>query len=308
MKQRSGSELISAGAMVLCAVLMGFNYELFIFPNVFAPAGLNGLATMVQYLFHLNIGFFSLIVNVPLLFFAWRNVDRTFTLHTLLFILVFSGSALLLAQLDLSLFIYHTDTGTSAILGPVIAGIINGAIYSFVLRVNGSTGGTDVIAALIRKRRPEASLMWLIFALNAVVAAISYFVYHFQIEPVVLCLVYCYISSWVSDRMMKAGKRALKFEVITDRPNELAAQLMREMHHGVTVLPAEGMFSGGKKGLLICVVNRHQIVRFHEILGAFPGAFAYVSDVNETMGNFQKVAIHHKKDLSVPRGDARDEE
>ena len=60
----------------------------------------------------------------------------------------------------------------------------------------------------------------------------------------------------------------------------------------------EQFLTAGKKGLLICVVNRHQIVRFHEILGAFPGAFAYVSDVNETMGNFQKVALHHKKETA----------
>lgn len=294
MKNGITARLKSWGVIVAGAILMALSYELFVFPNSFAPAGINGLATMVQYLFHLNIGFFSLIVNIPLLILAWRKVDRTFTARTLLFILVFAGAALVFAQLDLSLFVYHTDTGTSTVLGPIVAGIVNGAIYSFVLRHNGCTGGTDVIAELIRKRRPEASLMWLIFALNAAVAAISYFVYHFQLEPVILCLIYCYISSWVSDRMMKAGKRALKFEVITDRPNELAAQLMREMHHGVTVLPAEGMFSGTKRGLLICVVNRHQIVRFHEILGNFPGAFAYVSDVNETMGNFQKVAISHK--------------
>lgn len=300
MKNGITARLKSWGVIVAGAILMALSYELFVFPNSFAPAGINGLATMVQYLFHLNIGFFSLIVNIPLLILAWRKVDRTFTARTLLFILVFAGAALVFAQLDLSLFVYHTDTGTSTVLGPIVAGIVNGAIYSFVLRHNGCTGGTDVIAELIRKRRPEASLMWLIFALNAAVAAISYFVYHFQLEPVILCLIYCYISSWVSDRMMKAGKRALKFEVITDRPNELAAQLMREMHHGVTVLPAEGMFSGTKRGLLICVVNRHQIVRFHEILGNFPGAFAYVSDVNETMGNFQKVAISHKNPPAHP--------
>ena len=151
-----------------------------------------------------------------------------------------------------------------------MAGIINGAIYSLVLRNNGSTGGTDVIAALIRKRHPEASLVWLIFTLNAAVAAISYFVYDFKFEPVLLCLLYCYLSSSVSNNLMKQGQRALKFEVITEHSEALAEQLLRELHHGVTVLPAEGAFSHKKRELLICVVNRHQIVRFHEILAQFP--------------------------------------
>ena len=285
--------------LALCAIAMGWNYELFIFPNQFAPAGFNGIATMIQYLFHFSIGFFSVLVNLPLLLMGWRHLDRLFAMKTALFVLVFALTTLTLNRIDLSAFVYHTDNGTSTILGPVTAGLINGSLYSVILRHGGSTGGTDIIAALIHKKHPEAGLVWVIFALNAVVAAVSYFVYDFQFEPVILCLIYCYLSSFISNNLMKMGKRALKFEVITEHSERLAAMLMQEMHHGVTVLPAEGMFSGSRKELLICVVNRYQIARFHEILSRFPGTFAYVSDVNETMGNFKKAA------LDPPRETAR---
>ena len=57
----------------------------------------------------------------------------------------------------------------------------------------------------------------------------------------------------------------------------------------MTVLPARGMYSDQPKDLLVCIVNRHQIVRFQEILAQFPGSFACVSEVNETMGNFVRV-------------------
>ncbi len=295
MKQRSGSELISAGAMVLCAVLMGFNYELFIFPNAFAPAGLNGLATMVQYLFHFSIGYFSVLINIPLLLIAWRRVDKVFARRTLLFVLSFSATTLLLRNMDFSAVAYHTETGTSAILGPVAAGVINGAIYTVALRSNGSTGGTDILAALIRSRHPEASLVWLIFALNAVVAAISYFVYGYKFEPVILCLIYCYLSSRISNDLLKMGNRALKFEIVTDDAKTLGQVLMSELHHGVTLLHAVGMYSSKEKDMLICVVNRHQVVDFHNILARFPGSFAYVSDVNETMGEFRRARKYEIK-------------
>ncbi len=295
MKQRSGSELISAGAMVLCAVLMGFNYELFIFPNAFAPAGLNGLATMVQYLFHFSIGYFSVLINIPLLLIAWRRVDKVFARRTLIFVLSFSATTLLLRNMDFSAVAYHTETGTSAILGPVAAGVINGAIYTVVLRSNGSTGGTDILAALIRSRHPEASLVWLIFALNAVVAAISYFVYGYKFEPVILCLIYCYLSSRISNDLLKMGNRALKFEIVTDDAKTLGQVLMSELHHGVTLLHAVGMYSSKEKDMLICVVNRHQVVDFHNILARFPGSFAYVSDVNETMGEFRRARKYEIK-------------
>ena len=295
MMQRSGSELISAGAMVLCAVLMGFNYELFIFPNAFAPAGLNGLATMVQYLFHFSIGYFSVLINIPLLLIAWRRVDKVFARRTLIFVLSFSATTLLLRNMDFSAVAYHTETGTSAILGPVAAGVINGAIYTVVLRSNGSTGGTDILAALIRSRHPEASLVWLIFALNAVVAAISYFVYGYKFEPVILCLIYCYLSSRISNDLLKMGNKALKFEIVTDDAKTLGQVLMSELHHGVTLLHAVGMYSSKEKDMLICVVNRHQVVDFHNILARFPGSFAYVSDVNETMGEFRRARKYEIK-------------
>lgn len=288
-------------ALILTAMLMSLNYELFIFPNNFAPAGFHGIATMIQHLFHISIGYFSVLMNLPLLALAWKRVDRQFTVRTAVFVLTFSLTSLLLHELDLSAFVYHTENGTSAILGPLTAGLINGAIFSVVFRCNGSSGGTDIIAAMIREKHPEASVMWLIFLLNAVVAVASYFVFDFKFEPVILCLLNSYLSSFVSNNLMKMGKRALKFEVVTDQGEALSRSLMEELHHGVTILPAEGMYSGGKKSLVICVVNRHQIVRFHEILSRFPGAFAYVSDVNETMGNFQKTARERHRGTPVPR-------
>lgn len=283
--ERIGSYLIVAGL----AVVMGVSYEVFVFPNAFAPAGINGLATMVQYLIHVSIGYLSLLINIPLLALAWKRVDREFALKNLVFVLVFSAVTLALNQVDLSAVAYHTDNGSSAILAPVAAGVVSGAVYGFVIRQNGSTGGTDIIAAWVRKRHPEASLVWVIFGLNASVAVLSFFVYGCQFEPVILCLIYCYLSSRISDSILKGGKKALKFEVVTKQADALAARLLQELHHGVTVLPARGMYSEEPRDLLICVVNRHQIVRFQEILSKFPGTFACVSEVNETMGNFKHI-------------------
>ena len=283
------STVKSYGLIVLLAAAMGLSYQVFVFPNAFAPAGINGLATMVQYLFHISIGSFSLIINIPLLLLAWRRVGHEFARKNLAFVLAFSAVNLILGRLDLSAVAYHTANGNSAILGPAVAGVISGAVYGFVIRQGGATGGTDIVAAWVRSKHPEASLVWLIFALNASVAALSFFVYGWQFEPVILCLLYCYLSSRISDGILKGGKKAMKFEVVTADADALAARLMGELRHGVTVLPARGMHDNVPRDLLVCVVNRHQIVHFQEILSQFPGTFAYVSEVNETMGNFKHI-------------------
>lgn len=275
--------------IVLLASLMALSYQLFVFPNAFAPAGINGIITMIQHLAHINIGYLSLAVNLPLILIARRRIDRDFAKKTLLFVLSFSIATLLLQQLDLSTLAYHTENGTSLILGPLTAGAVSGFCYGVLFRHNGSTGGMDIIAAYVRQKKPEVSFVWIIFILNASVAAISFFVYGYQFEPVIMCLIYCYISSDISDRMLRGVKKALKFEVITSDPEALSNALLKELHHGVTVLPAEGMYSGEKRSLLVCIVNPHQIAAFESILARFPGSFSYVSEVSETVGNFKKI-------------------
>lgn len=271
------------------AVLMALSYNIFVFPNSFAPAGINGIITMVQYLLHIDIGYLSLAVNLPLFLLTWKSAGREFSLKSLVFVLVFSVVSLIFKRIDLSAISYHTENGTSLILGPIAAGAVSGFIYGNVLARNGSTGGMDLIAAWVRHKRPEAGLVWVIFCLNASVAVISFFVYGCKFEPVIMCIIYCYVSSTISDRMLRGNKKALKFEVVTDRAEELSEVLLRQMHHGVTVVPAEGMFSKEEKKLLVCIVNRHQIVQFQQILVRFPGSFSYVSEVTETMGNFKHV-------------------
>ena len=130
------------------ACLMGVSYELFVFPNAFAPAGINGLATMLQYLLHINIGYLSLLINLPLVLLAWKKVDRDFARKTLVFVLVFSAVTLVLGQMDLSAIAY--DSGSSAILGPVAAGVVSGAVYGWVSRLGAekAPGGQPGLADL----------------------------------------------------------------------------------------------------------------------------------------------------------------
>ncbi len=288
MKPSLWNTLHSHGIIAALALVMAISYQVFVFPNAFAPAGINGIATILQYLLHVSIGYLSLLINLPLILMAWKKVDPDFARKTLTFTLSFSIANLVLGHMDLGAIAYHTTS--SAILGPVAAGVVSGAVYGWVIRQNGSTGGTDIVAAWVRKKRPEASLVWVIFTLNATVAVLSFFVYGYQFEPVILCLIYCYLSSSISDTILKGGKSAMKFEVITRQPEALSHQLLQQLHHGVTVLQAEGMYSETPRCLLICVVNRHQVVQFREILSQFPDTFAYVSSVSETMGNFKHIA------------------
>ncbi len=275
--------------IISCAVLSAMSFHLFILYNRFAPSGINGLATMIQYLFDFKIGYLNLLINLPLALIAFFVIDRRFAMRSAIYSLAFSVAILWLERADLTPFLYHTDNGTSTVLAPVAAGAIGGLVSGLTLKALGSTGGTDIIAALLHKWKPKWEMVKLIFGLNVTVAVLSYFIYGFDIEPVLLCIIYCFIIGRVSNTILQGGKEAVKFEVITDDGEALSGRLIGELHHGVTVLHATGMYSHTDKQMLLCVVNKHQIVAFQNILSEFPNTFAYISTVRETVGNFKNI-------------------
>lgn len=271
------------------ALGMALSYHLFVFPNSFAPSGVGGIATMVQYVFKFNAGYLNMAINVPILIVAWKLVDREFVIKTGLFTLCFSGFLMLFENVDFSKFYYLTANGTSKILGPVAAAVVNGTFYGLALRVHGSSGGTDVVSFCIRHYHPEYNVTWISFVLNAIIACVSYVVYGYQFEPVICCIVYCFVLTAMGNRVLQGAQSALKFEIVTENPEQLATDLMQELKHGVTMVPAEGAYTREWKSLVICIVNKHQIADVKKIIGQHPGSFAYISSVSQTLGNFVKI-------------------
>ncbi len=275
--------LVIMGIALVCAL----SYELFIFPNDFAPAGLSGICTMVQYVFGISVGYLSLIINIPLAIWVFLSVSKPLAVRSMVYVVTFSVALLVLDHVDLSAFAYSGQS--SKILGPLVGGIINGACYSQLLKASAYTGGTDFIAALIHKSHPEKSIFGLIFAMNAIVAAVSYFVYDYKMEPVILCILYSFASSTLSERVTKSGRTAIRCEIITDRPREISDAIIGKLRHSATLIPAKGMYSGKETNVLICVVNKTQVAALSSIIRSFPNTFAVFSQANEVMGNFRKL-------------------
>ena len=286
MKKKLLSYLVVVGLALACAL----NYQLFVFPNRFAPAGLNGLCTMIQYLFRISVGYMSLLINIPLAIWAMVKVSRTMAVRSMVYVVAFSLALILLQRVDLSRFAYETANGTSKILGPLVAGVINGASYSILARC-----GMDFVAAVVHKKHPEMGFFWIIFLINAIVAGCSYFVYGYQVEPVILCILYSFMSSTVSDRVVRGRRSAVRCEIITDCPEEISEAIITRMHHTATLVPARGMYSNKETHVLLCIVNRNQIPELAELLEEYPHTFAVLSGVSDVIGNFKRLDAHGRQ-------------
>ena len=265
------------------------NYELFVFPNQFAPSGVNGICTIIQYVFGISVGSLSLLINIPLAVICYFKVSKPIALRSMVYVLTFSLGLLVFERMDLSMFHYATANGTSKILGPLVAGIIQGYDYSILAKASAYSGGMDFVSALIHVKHPQKSVYGLTFSMNVVIAITSYFVYGYQMEPVILCILYSFTSSTVVERLVKSGREAVCFEIITDYPEEISQEIINKVRHTTTLIPAKGMYSGRETNMLICVVNKTQATTVSRIIKKYPYTFAVMDPVSEVMGNFKSL-------------------
>ena len=285
------------GLIIALAIVMAFNYQLFIVENHYAPAGLNGVATMIQYKTGFSIGYFSLIVNIPLCIIAFFTVAKKYAVRTFCFVACYSVAYIILGNMDISGFKYYAN-GQNLIFPVILSGIVSGAIYGILFSIQSSTGGTDVISKFVSVKKPEMNFFWVTFSLNLAVAVASFFVYArtdengktvYDYLPVCLCVMYCFISSFVGNYFLKGTKKAYEFTVITTHPEEIADRVKTELKHSCTKLTAVGSYTGEKKDILLCVINKHQIYDFKKILSEYDNTFGFSEIVTETYGNFKRI-------------------
>ena len=297
-------KVLTYGVIMGLAAVAALNYEIFVFPNRFAPSGLNGICTMIQYVTGINIGYLSLLINVPLAIAVYILVSKPLAVRSMVYVAVFSVSLVVLEHVDLSAFAYSTANGTSTILGPLVGGIIYGFSYSLLVKSSANSGGTDFVAAAIHKSRPDLNFFYILFGLNAFVAITSYFVYDYKIEPVLLCIMYCFTSSTITDKLAKSGRSAVCFEIITDYPEEISNEIIEKLHHSCTLIPAKGMYSGRQTNMLVCVVNKTQVAALTRIVKKYPNTFAVMDLVSEVMGNFKRLDSQgHQQPELLDQGD-----
>ena len=280
-------KVVSYLMVVLIALMMALNYQWFVFPNSFAPAGLNGIFTMIQHVLGFKLSYTSILLNVPLAVIVFFVIAKPFALRSLVYAVAFSGFLMAFEAVDFSAFVYKTEI--SALVGPAVAGMITGFGGYYMHRIGACYGGTEFIAKLIHKRNPAVNFFSIIFGLNISVALISYFVYDYKLEPVLLCIIYSYFSSNIRDHMNRKHKSALRCEIVTKDPEALSRAIIDHLHHGVTAMEATGMYTGTACSILVCILNPSQLTELTKLVDQFPGSFVTVSHINNVYGNFKQL-------------------
>ena len=285
MKKSVRKEILNAFIIILSGAISAFGLHIFVYPYNFAPSGVDGISTMLQFLtnFKVNAGVFNFAINFPLLVAAWFILKKRYVIYTFFYMMISSSLLLVLDAIDF--YQYVVDNGE--LIAAVFAGVAQGGT-AFMLKIGGSSGGVDVMGSMLNKKAPHVRVEKIILILSILTIFISYFVF-WDMQSMLLSIIEVFVCERVSEMILRNGRNAVKFEVITDQPEVIADEIIYNLNHGATLINGKGMFYNQDKSVLFVVVNHNQIAEFLNIISAHPGTFAYYIDVLGVCGNFDRI-------------------
>lgn len=278
---------------ILAGMIVGFAYHFFQNSNGFAPGGVGGLATITYHylgICGIEVPWAVLMVafNIPIFILVTIFVNRKLGLYLILYMLVQSLSVEVLELLKCKPYSAANNADDFEIAFACIAtGVISGVGFSLMLRRFGASGGTYAISSLIKKAKPETNIAYVAFLMDSSVVGIAFFVYGMHITPVMCTLINLFIANVVVEYFLAGIKRGYKFEIVTDKPEELSAELMEKLGHGVTEIRVQGMYSHTEKYMLVCIIRKKQVGEMMKIIRRYEGTFASFAQVNEVFGRFK---------------------
>ena len=217
----------------------------------------------------------NLALNVPVFIAALIIKGRKLLGRTVIGTVLLSFWLYVIPQVDL--------TQGDYMLSSVFGGVITGIGIGFVLLAKATTGGTDMVSALIQKYVRHYSVVQILQVIDGMVVLAGLYV--FGLKPALYAIVAIFITSKVSDALMEGMKYSKAAFIITDCYKEIADAIMTQLDRGLTGLDATGMYSGDKKTVLYCVVSKKEIVELKDIVAKIdPKAFVIVTDAREVFG------------------------
>lgn len=280
--------------VLISGIVRAFGIYMFVTPNHFAPGGSNGIAVLLEYGTGWNSGWFLLMLNVPLFFVAFFCLGKREAVIATASMLLSSGILILLDPRIIPGIEKIQYIPSYGLLAAIAGGIILGIALAVMLRSCGTSGGTTILASLVNKKYRNLSVGMLTSAFDACVVFASFFVYNQgagfteKLDPVLLALVCLFVTSKTCDGIVQGFKTAYKFEIVTNEPDIIAEEIMTKLHHGVTRISAEGMYTREGKSVLICIIRKRHIAELQRIIRPYTGTFAYFTPVSEVYGKFLK--------------------
>lgn len=289
--------------IVLGLALYAFGFSAFILPQKVVMGGMAGLGSVVYFAtlnlhdkgimpFAIPVGVTMYAVNILLLALAIRMVQRTFVIRTLFGMTVLSFIIYIFQPLFANLSILPNDHLLNLVLGSALMGIGIGTVFIH----NGSSGGTDIVAAMVNKHS-NVSIGRTMMMCDFLIVGSSYFVLGYSLGDIVYGLLVTVMTSYMCDYVINGNRQATQFIIISSKWQEIAQAITVQANRGCTVLNGMGWFTKHDVKLLLVMCRKIESVTMYRIIKSIDDkAFITQANVNGVYGSgFDQIKVKIKK-------------
>ena len=269
-----------------------FGFTAFILPEKIVIGSVTGLSSLIHFWLGWNVAVTYYVINIILLAIAFRSVGKQFVLRT---IIGASISTVLIGVLQPMFHepIIQQQTFMNVILGAVLCGMGLGTVFTH----NGSTGGTDIIAAMVAKYSTISFGRTMMYC-DVLIICSSWLLFH-SIDKIVYGLIFMVIYSVAADRVINNTRQSVQFQIISKKWQEIADNVIAEAHRGCTILDGTGWYTKDPVKILLVMCRKHESVNIFRIIKETDReAIITQSNVNGVYGfgfDELKVCVHNKK-------------
>lgn len=291
--------------IVFGILLYSFGFTAFIFPEKVVIGGVTGLGTIIYFVTldafgtGVPVAVSQYAINLILLFFAYRVVGRQFVVRTVFGATVISLFIGILTPL-FPVPLVEGQPFMNVILGALLCGMGLGMVFTH----NGSTGGTDIVAAMVTKRTNVSMGRTMLYCDICIISS-GYFIFH-HIDTVVYGLVVLVIVAYMADMIINTNRQAVQFTIFSKHWEKIANAINNEANRGCTVLSGMGWYSKQEVKVLLVMCRKIESVNIFRIIKRIdPNAFITQANVNGVYGlGFDAIKLKIKPQEAVDENPA----
>lgn len=274
--------------MTLGCIIYAFGVNYFLLPNHFGNGGVTGVSMIFFYLMKIPTGTTNFIVNAILLLLGWKFLEKRTLLYT-----IYASTCLSFCLNVVQPPAYHA---TNIIIPALAGGVLLGAGIGLVIRGNGTTAGTDIVAMIANKFMGLSFSAGLLICDMLVILASSFII---GVDMTIVTILMMFVASRTISLITDGFNRKKSVMIFSEKKEEIADRVINDMVRGITVFRAYGYYSKQEREVLMAIVNRNQVVRLQRIVTEIdPKAFVTISDVQQVIGEgftFFSYQSPHKK-------------
>ena len=261
----------------------------FVIPSNFSPSGIDGLCTILYEVTGINMGWFKILINIPLLVLAYIFLNKKYVLYIIFFTILDSMGVVVLESVNFYTYI-PTDLLAHELIGyrlfaALVSGILLGVCVGIMLKIGYSSGGVDIIACLLHKWKPHFNVERIISVCAYSIVAISFFIYK-DMTSIFLSAVQIFVSECIVSTILKRDRYAIEVKIVTKNPEDIRHDILYTHKHGATIVKSNGMYSGDDNYIIFSVMSVKEIPKLMNILKKYPETFVYFSDGVRVQGDF----------------------